>query len=53
MAKSLMETSRKPVIFIGGGIIASGAADYLREVVQQTRIPVVRFPYGDWFYGSR
>ncbi|QIZ09256.1 biosynthetic-type acetolactate synthase large subunit [Priestia megaterium] len=41
MAKSLMETSRKPVIFIGGGIIASGAADYLREVVQQTRIPVV------------
>jgi acetolactate synthase I/II/III large subunit len=41
MAKSLMETSRKPVIFIGSGIIASGAADYLREVVQQTRIPVV------------
>ncbi|MEY2195437.1 biosynthetic-type acetolactate synthase large subunit [Neobacillus sp. BF23-41] len=41
MAKSLMETARKPVIFIGGGIISSGAADYLREVVQQTRIPVV------------
>ncbi|WP_088088283.1 biosynthetic-type acetolactate synthase large subunit [Bacillus sp. OV166] len=41
MAKSLMETARKPVLFIGGGIIASGAADYLREVVKQTRIPVV------------
>ncbi|PGY10363.1 biosynthetic-type acetolactate synthase large subunit [Bacillus sp. AFS031507] len=41
MAKSLMETARKPVLFIGGGTIASGAADYLREVVKQTRIPVV------------
>lgn len=41
MTKSLFETARKPVIFIGGGIIASGAADSLREVVKRTRIPVV------------
>ncbi len=41
MAINLIETARKPVIFIGGGIIASGAADSLREVVKRTRIPVV------------
>ncbi|MFB5196687.1 biosynthetic-type acetolactate synthase large subunit [Neobacillus sp. KR4-4] len=41
MAKRLIETARKPVIFVGGGVIASGGADSLREVVKLTRIPVV------------
>ncbi|WP_374725405.1 biosynthetic-type acetolactate synthase large subunit [Neobacillus drentensis] len=41
MAIGLIESARKPVIFIGGGIIASGAAETLREVVKRTRIPVV------------
>ncbi|MFP5114945.1 thiamine pyrophosphate-binding protein [Bacillaceae bacterium C204] len=41
MAKCLIESAKKPVIFIGGGVIASGASDFLREVVQHTRIPVV------------
>ncbi|WP_260871598.1 thiamine pyrophosphate-binding protein [Bacillus sp. X1(2014)] len=41
MAKRLIEKARKPVIFVGGGVIASGGADYLREVVKLTRIPVV------------
>ena len=41
MAKCLIEAAKKPVIFIGGGVIASGAADSLREVVQRSRIPVV------------
>lgn len=41
LAIGLIETAKKPVIFVGGGIIASGAADSLREVVKQTRVPVV------------
>jgi acetolactate synthase-1/2/3 large subunit len=41
MAIDLIESARKPVIFIGGGVIASGAADPLREVIKQSRIPVV------------
>ncbi|MEH6906990.1 biosynthetic-type acetolactate synthase large subunit [Neobacillus drentensis] len=41
MAIDLIESARKPVIFIGGGIIASGAADPLRKVIKQSRIPVV------------
>jgi acetolactate synthase I/II/III large subunit len=41
IAIDLIESARKPVIFIGGGVIASGAADPLREVIKQSRIPVV------------
>ncbi|MDR7001258.1 biosynthetic-type acetolactate synthase large subunit [Neobacillus niacini] len=37
----LIEDARKPVLFIGGGVISSGAANYLREIVRQARIPVV------------
>jgi acetolactate synthase I/II/III large subunit len=40
-AKDLIENARKPVLFIGGGVIASGASDELREFVEQSRIPVV------------
>ncbi|OIK16496.1 acetolactate synthase, large subunit, biosynthetic type [Bacillus sp. MUM 116] len=40
-AVELFETARKPVLFIGGGVISSGAADSLREIVRQARIPVV------------
>ncbi|NHC41087.1 biosynthetic-type acetolactate synthase large subunit [Bacillus sp. MM2020_1] len=41
MAIGLIESARKPVIFIGGGIIASGATETLREVIKRSRIPVV------------
>jgi acetolactate synthase I/II/III large subunit len=40
-AKCLIETSTKPVLFIGGGVIASGAAHDIREFVERSRIPVV------------
>jgi acetolactate synthase I/II/III large subunit len=40
-AKDLIENARKPVLFIGGGVIASGASDELREFVERSRIPVV------------
>lgn len=40
-AKDLIESARKPVLFIGGGVIASGAAHELREFVERSRIPVV------------
>ncbi|MFD0826155.1 biosynthetic-type acetolactate synthase large subunit [Neobacillus sp. M.A.Huq-85] len=40
-ALELIESARKPVLFIGGGLISSGAADFLREIVRQARIPVV------------
>jgi acetolactate synthase I/II/III large subunit len=40
-ASELIENARKPVLFIGGGVIASGASDELREFVERSRIPVV------------
>ncbi|MDQ6595649.1 biosynthetic-type acetolactate synthase large subunit [Bacillus salipaludis] len=40
-AVELIEAARKPVLFIGGGVISSGAAEFLREIVRQARIPVV------------
>ncbi|MEH7108688.1 biosynthetic-type acetolactate synthase large subunit [Bacillus sp. JJ1764] len=39
--KDMIERARKPVIFIGGGIIASDSSEELREVVKHARIPVV------------
>lgn len=36
-----IENARKPVFFIGGGTIISGAAEVLRKVVQKSGIPVV------------
>ena len=41
IVKELIENARKPVLFVGGGVISSGAAHDLREFVQCTRIPVV------------
>jgi acetolactate synthase I/II/III large subunit len=41
VAKDLIENARKPVLFIGGGVIASGASNELREFVERSRIPVV------------
>ena len=32
--------SRRPVIYAGGGVIASGAAEELKEFAEKTRIPV-------------
>ncbi|MDM5326375.1 thiamine pyrophosphate-binding protein [Neobacillus sp. CF12] len=40
-ARELIENARKPVLFIGGGVIATGASDELREFVERSRIPVV------------
>lgn len=41
LAKQYIESARKPVFFIGGGAIISGASELLTELVQQVRIPVV------------
>jgi acetolactate synthase I/II/III large subunit len=40
-AIQLIEKAKQPVIFIGGGVIISDASGQLRELVKQTRIPVV------------
>jgi len=37
----LIETSERPVLYIGGGIITANAARELREFVEHTQIPVV------------
>jgi len=37
---ALVEKAERPVIYAGGGIISSGAADDLRRFVAATRIPV-------------
>ncbi|GHH97415.1 biosynthetic-type acetolactate synthase large subunit [Neobacillus kokaensis] len=39
-AKQLIENARKPVLFIGGGVIAADAAEDLREIAEKTHIPV-------------
>jgi acetolactate synthase-1/2/3 large subunit len=36
----LIEKSERPVLYVGGGIITSGAAPYLRQFVEATQIPV-------------
>lgn len=41
ISKDLIENARKPVLFVGGGNITSGAAHELREIVERSRIPVV------------
>lgn len=40
-AAKLLETARKPVFFIGGGAVISGASEILKEIAQKTCIPVV------------
>jgi acetolactate synthase-1/2/3 large subunit len=39
-ARLIME-ARRPVLYVGGGVIRSGASDELRELVELTQIPVV------------
>ena len=39
-ALAAIKGARKPIIYCGGGVIASGAADALREFVKKTGIPV-------------
>jgi acetolactate synthase-1/2/3 large subunit len=39
-ARLIMAASR-PVLYVGGGVIRSGASDELRELVELTQIPVV------------
>lgn len=36
-----IEQARKPILFIGGGVISSGAHELLTEFVQRSHIPVV------------
>ncbi len=40
-AAKLMAASRRPVLYLGGGIIRSGASEVLRELVDLTQIPLV------------
>jgi acetolactate synthase I/II/III large subunit len=40
-AARLIAEARRPVLYVGGGVIRSGASDLLRELVDLTQIPVV------------
>jgi len=40
-AARLIRESQRPVLYVGGGVIRSGASDELREFVELTQIPVV------------
>ncbi|MCM3567362.1 biosynthetic-type acetolactate synthase large subunit [Neobacillus mesonae] len=40
-AKQYIEKAAKPVLFIGGGVIAAEAAEDLREIAKKAHIPVV------------
>jgi acetolactate synthase I/II/III large subunit len=40
-AARLIREAHRPVLYIGGGVIRSGASDVLREFVELTQIPVV------------
>jgi acetolactate synthase-1/2/3 large subunit len=40
-AARLIGEARRPVLYIGGGVIRSGASELLRELVDLTQIPVV------------
>ncbi|MBQ2887718.1 MAG: biosynthetic-type acetolactate synthase large subunit [Firmicutes bacterium] len=37
----VINRSHSPVLFVGGGVVSSGASDILRELVAKTKIPVV------------
>lgn len=37
----VINRSHSPVLFVGGGVVSSGASDLLRELVAKTKIPVV------------
>lgn len=39
-AGKMIAASKKPVLYIGGGVILSGASEKLREFVKKTEIPV-------------
>lgn len=38
--REAIEKARKPIIYAGGGIVASGGAPYLKELAERTGIPV-------------
>ncbi|MEP6629941.1 MAG: acetolactate synthase large subunit, partial [Lapillicoccus sp.] len=40
-AAKLMAAAERPVLYVGGGVIRSGASNELRELVELTQIPVV------------
>jgi len=40
-AARLIGEARRPVLYVGGGVIRSGASELLRELVDLTQIPVV------------
>ena len=40
-AARLIGEARRPVLYVGGGVIRAGASDLLREFVELTQIPVV------------
>lgn len=43
---ALIRKSKRPIIYAGGGIIASGAAPYLRAFAEKTGIPVALTVHG-------
>lgn len=54
-AISMIKASKKPVVLAGGGVVASGASDELREFISLTQMPVSTtllglgaYPYNDY-----
>src|SRR5918997_3601490 len=43
---ALIRQSKKPIIYAGGGIITSGAAQYLKAFAEKTGIPVALTVHG-------
>jgi acetolactate synthase-1/2/3 large subunit len=43
---ALLRQSKKPIVYAGGGIIASGAAPYLRAFAEKTGVPVALTVHG-------
>ncbi|MEW6046704.1 MAG: biosynthetic-type acetolactate synthase large subunit [Bacillota bacterium] len=40
LAAELIAAARRPVLYVGGGVITAGAADALRRLAERARIPV-------------
>ncbi len=40
-AREIIESSQKPLLYVGGGVVIAGAVEALRDFVSRTNIPVV------------
>ena len=49
-ALEAIHTARRPVLYVGGGVISSGASEELRRFVRKTRIPITTTMMGKGAY---